>query len=83
MELGLQGRTAVITGGSKGIGFGVAVNLANEGCEVQIVARDKSLLETAQDMLNNRHFNKARRSAAQARDEAIRARELAQQATEN
>ena len=38
---------AVITGGSKGIGFGVAVSLANEGCDVQIVSRDKSLLETA------------------------------------
>ncbi len=48
MDLGLQGRMAVITGGSKGIGFGVAVSLANEGCDVQIVARDKSLLETAQ-----------------------------------
>lgn len=48
MDLGLQGKMAVITGGSKGIGFGVAVSLANEGCEVQIVSRDKSMLETAQ-----------------------------------
>ncbi len=30
MDLGLDGRTAIITGGSKGIGFGVAVSLANE-----------------------------------------------------
>lgn len=48
MDLGLKGRTAVITGGSKGIGFGVAVSLANEGCDVHIVSRDKPLLETAQ-----------------------------------
>lgn len=48
MDLGLQGKMAVITGGSKGIGFGVAVSLANEGCDVQIVSRDQSVLETAQ-----------------------------------
>jgi 3-oxoacyl-[acyl-carrier protein] reductase len=47
MDLGLQGCTAVITGGSKGIGFGVAVSLANEGCEVHIASRDKAMLETA------------------------------------
>ena len=47
MELGLEGRTAVITGGSKGIGFGVALSLAREGCEVHIASRDKAMLETA------------------------------------
>jgi hypothetical protein len=41
----------------------------------------QSLLEKAQEMLNGRHFRKARRSAAQARDEAILARETAQKAT--
>lgn len=47
MDLGLQGRTAVITGGSKGIGYGVAVSLANEGCTVHIASRDQATLETA------------------------------------
>lgn len=47
MDLGLQGRTAIITGGSKGIGFGVAVSLAQEGCHVHIASRDKGILETA------------------------------------
>jgi len=47
MDLGLQGKTAVITGGSKGIGFGVAVSLAREGCEVHIASRNGALLETA------------------------------------
>jgi hypothetical protein len=41
--------------------------------------RARSLLETAQQMLNDRRFRDARRSAAQARDEAILAREAAQQ----
>ena len=43
--------------------------------------RAQSLLKTAEDMLNERHFRKARESAAKARDEAILAREAAQQAT--
>ena len=40
----------------------------------------QALLKTAEDMLNERHFRKARDSAALARDEAIQAREAAQQA---
>lgn len=41
----------------------------------------RSLLKTAEQMLNERHFRKARENAAMARDEAIRARETAQHAT--
>ena len=37
-----------------------------------------SLLDTAQQMLNDRRFRDARRSASQARDAAIRARETAE-----
>lgn len=40
----------------------------------------KALLQTAEDLLNDRHFRKARENAALARDEAIQAREAAQQA---
>jgi hypothetical protein len=40
----------------------------------------RSLLKTAEDMLNQHHFRKARESAALARDEAIEAREQAQKA---
>jgi len=40
--------------------------------------RARTLLKTAEHMLNERHFRKARESAASARDEAIRAREAAQ-----
>jgi len=39
-----------------------------------------SLLDTAQEMLNDRRFRDARRSASQARDAAIRARETAETA---
>ena len=40
----------------------------------------QTLLKDAEQLLNDRHFRKARLSAADARDEAVRARETAQQA---
>jgi len=47
MDLKLAGRSALITGGSKGIGFGIAKWLAGEGCHVALVARHKEALEQA------------------------------------
>jgi NAD(P)-dependent dehydrogenase (short-subunit alcohol dehydrogenase family) len=49
MELGLQGRTAVITGGSKGIGKAIAKGFAAEGVNVALLARGKELLDQAAD----------------------------------
>jgi 3-oxoacyl-[acyl-carrier protein] reductase len=39
MEISLSGRTAIVTGGSKGIGFAVATRFAASGADVAIVAR--------------------------------------------
>lgn len=49
MELGLKGRTAVITGGSKGIGKNIARGLAAEGVNVVLIARNKDVLEATAD----------------------------------
>ena len=46
MELGLQGKHAIVTGGSRGIGKAIARELAREGVDVAIVARNQGDLET-------------------------------------
>ncbi len=53
MELGLKNKIALITGGSKGIGFACANALAAEGCSVRLVAREATSLEKARLRLLN------------------------------
>jgi len=51
MELGLQGKRALVTGASRGIGKCIARELAREGVDVAIVARSKDALEaTAKEL---------------------------------
>jgi 3-oxoacyl-[acyl-carrier protein] reductase len=45
MEISLSGRAAIVTGGSKGIGFAVARQFAASGADVAIVARDAGALK--------------------------------------
>lgn len=55
MELGLRGRTALVTGASKGIGRAAADRLASEGCDVWLVARTASAVETAAAEITAEH----------------------------
>src|SRR5438552_5581014 len=41
MDLGLRGKKAIVTGGTRGIGRAVATLLAAEGCDIAICARHR------------------------------------------
>jgi 3-oxoacyl-[acyl-carrier protein] reductase len=45
----LEGKTAIVTGASRGIGRAIAVHLAQEGAKVLLTARDVALLDAAVD----------------------------------
>ena len=47
MDLGLEGRRALVTGASKGIGFGTAKALAAEGATVAVTSRSRERIEAA------------------------------------
>src|SRR5579872_6488058 len=54
MDLELGGRTAVVTGGSRGIGKAVAHVLAREGAQVALIARDLPFAQRAADEIAGR-----------------------------
>jgi NAD(P)-dependent dehydrogenase (short-subunit alcohol dehydrogenase family) len=49
MKIDLKGRTAVISGGSRGLGEAMAKALAGEGAQIALVARDRARLERVRD----------------------------------
>src|SRR5438094_742533 len=53
----LIGKTALITGGNKGIGKGIALGLASEGASLVIVGRDAQALEKTRAEMTARCFN--------------------------
>ena len=54
MNLGLEGKYALVTGGSRGIGLATALALADEGCGVAVCARNEDAVAQAVSDLKSR-----------------------------
>ena len=48
----LEGKTAIVTGASRGIGKAIAIKLAKCGAKISLVARNQSDLSTVQEIIN-------------------------------
>jgi NAD(P)-dependent dehydrogenase (short-subunit alcohol dehydrogenase family) len=71
MEISLSGRSAIVTGGSKGIGFAIASRFAASGGAVAVVARGREGLDDAVKQIrsgSNAHVIGIQGDVAKARD---------------
>jgi 3-oxoacyl-[acyl-carrier protein] reductase len=77
MELGLNGKVALVTGASRGIGAAICMELAREGMDICLVARDDSKMREVAASLSNAdvqtHVHTADLRAPDAADKAVAA----------
>ena len=66
----LKNKTALITGGNKGIGYGVAEALLSQGMNVAITSRSQDRADAAAEKLKTEHGDRILALAADVRDEA-------------
>jgi len=55
MDLNLKGKSVLITGASRGIGYAVAEAMATEGCNLHLAARDETRLQALAEQLTREH----------------------------
>jgi 3-oxoacyl-[acyl-carrier protein] reductase len=56
MDLGLDGKVALVTGASQGIGFGIAKELASEGARVAVSSRSQDKIAAAAEQVGARGY---------------------------
>jgi 3-oxoacyl-[acyl-carrier protein] reductase len=74
MDLGLDNKVALVSGGSSGLGLGVAMELAAEGAHVAIGARDPDRLAEAERALKEVARGRVHTSSVDVTDRAAAAR---------
>ena len=70
MDLGLNGKNAIITGGSDGIGLAAAISLSKEGANVAILARTQDKLDSAVKEIQKESKGKVIAISTDVRDES-------------
>ena len=73
MDLGLQGKKALVTGGTRGIGRAIAEVLASEGADIAICARNPDQVNETIEALNSKGVKTFGRSVDVAHDQELRA----------
>ncbi|CAH0216839.1 short-chain dehydrogenase/reductase [Roseomonas sp. CECT 9278] len=74
MDMQLQGKRVLVTGGSKGIGLACAEAFAAEGCDVVLASRDAAALATAADKVRAQRQVRVETFAADLSQDAERER---------
>src|SRR5215207_9908500 len=70
MDLGLNGKRALVLSSSRGLGLGIAQSLAREGADVMLTARSEDKLRAAADSINAAGAGRASFLAADLKTDA-------------